>query len=357
MQLPEPYIVNKFYQFAGSPKYNRFTKNYQASCPICREGKSWLKKRRLYYIPQHNSIFCHNCGWKGTPYKWIKEVSGLTFNEIMLDSLNYDTIDVNKCIPVSQAVEVPTLPGDCINLYSEAQTAFYKDNEVVQKALQYIKQRKMDVGINKPDTLYMCFDHNQVHDKRIIIPFFDDKNKITFYQSRSFLSSDVKAKYLSKSCSERTLFNANKISQDCEHIFVFEGPINAFFTKNSIAVGGIQENSLQLFSNKQHEQMELLCKFFKIVWVLDSQWLDEASYKKTQKLMQMNQTVFIWPELIGAKFKDFNDVVMHLDVNEIDAKFIINNSYNGLQAQIKFNQIRPQFNQTKRYAGLSAVAA
>jgi len=35
--------------------------------------------------------------------------------------------------------------------------------------------------------------------------------------------------------------------------------------------------------------------------------------------------------------------VMHLDVNEIDAKFIINNSYNGLQAQIKFNQIRPQF--------------
>ena len=167
--------------------------------------------------------------------------------------------------------------------------------------------------------------------------------QIVFYQSRGFLSNDTKAKYLSKSCGERSLFNANKINKDHENIFVFEGPINAFFTKNAIAVGGIQENSLQLFSNKQQEQMELLCKFFNIIWVLDSQWVDEASYKKTQKLMQMNQTVFIWPELIGKKFKDFNDVAMHLNVNEIDEKFIINNSFSGLQAQLKFNQIRPQF--------------
>lgn len=344
MQLPEPYIVNKFYQFAGSPTYNRFTKTYRASCPVCREGKSWLKKRRLYYIPQNNSVFCHNCGWKGTPYKWIKEVAGLSFNEIMLDSLNYDTVDVNSVSFESAPVEVPTLPGDCINLYNEAQHEFYKENAVVQEALQYIKHRKLDVAINKPDALYLCFDRqHKTHDNRIIIPFFDDKNKISFYQSRSFLQTDAKAKYLSKTSGERTLFNLNKIDKLYENIFVFEGPINAFFVKNAVAVGGIQENSMQLFSNKQQEQIELACKFFNIIWVLDSQWIDEASYKKTQKLMQMNQTVFLWPENFGRKYKDFNDIAMHLDVNEIGAQFIVCNSYSGIQAQLKFNQIKLQF--------------
>lgn len=339
MQLPESYVTNKFYQFAGSPKYNRFTKTYQASCPICREGKSWLKKRRLYYIPEHNSVFCHNCGWKSTPYVWIKQVTGLSFNEIMLDSLNYETIDVNKSADVAFMADVPTLPGDCINLYNEAQNAFYKDNEVVQKAVQYIQKRRLHVAVNKPDSLYLCFDRMQTHDKRIIIPFFDCNNKIIFYQSRGFLENDDRPKYLSKVCSERSLFNMNKIDSSNENIFVFEGPINAFFVKNSTAVGGIQDRSSMLFTNLQASQIDLFGKFYNLIWVLDSQWIDLASHNKTKKLIEMNQRVFIWPENVGKKFKDFNDICVALQMNEISSKFILDNTFEGFAAQIALSSI------------------
>lgn len=346
MQLPEAYVVNKFYQFAGAPKYNRYTKTYQASCPICREGKSWLKKRRCYYIPNHNNVFCHNCGWNGTAYKWVKEVTGLSYNEIMLDSLNYETFDCNKSnAEETTAFEAaPTLPGDCINLFDEQQVKFYKDNDIVAKAVQYIEHRKLHQAINKPDALYLCFDKEQKtgHDKRIVIPFVDCNGKIIFYQSRSFLQNpdDVLPKYLSKAGGDRSLFNINKLDASATTMFVFEGPFNAFFCKNSVAVGGIQERSMMLFSNKQQEQIDVYCKFYDVVWVLDSQWIDNASYLKTQKLIEMKQKVFIWPKLIGMKCKDFNDVCMALNTKEIPPHFILKNTYEGVQAQLMLSSMR-----------------
>ena len=60
MVLPEAYIVQKFYQYAGQPKYNRLAKTYQGGCPVCREGKSWGKKRRLFFVVKDN-ISYYNC--------------------------------------------------------------------------------------------------------------------------------------------------------------------------------------------------------------------------------------------------------------------------------------------------------
>lgn len=339
MQLPEQYIVNKFYQFAGNPKYNRIAKTYQASCPICREGTSWLKKRRLYYVPAEGNIYCHNCGWSSSAYKWIREVTGLTKDEILSDCQEFDTFDANSVSLDSPPVPVPSLPGDCVNLFSEAQGAFYKENKDVQLALEYVKQRRLDTAVNRPDTLYLCFDKNKIHDKRLIIPFFNAENKIVFYQSRSIRADDTRPKYLSKLGSERALFNLNKLDAAAEHAYVFEGPINSFFVKNSIAVGGIQENSHQLFSSLQKTQIDMYCKFYTIVWILDSQWIDEASYKKTKKLIEMDQRVFIWPEIIGKKYKDFNDICIDLQLNEITEEFILRYSYQGKSAQDQYEQI------------------
>ena len=44
--IPEGYVAEKFYQYAGYPKYKKLTNVYEAGCPICREGKSWGKKAK-----------------------------------------------------------------------------------------------------------------------------------------------------------------------------------------------------------------------------------------------------------------------------------------------------------------------
>ena len=86
--LPEQYVVEKFCQHAGYPKYNKRANTWSGGCPMCREGSSWGKKRRLYYKLDKNYVFCFNCGWKGSTLQFIKEQTGLTINEIVNETQN-----------------------------------------------------------------------------------------------------------------------------------------------------------------------------------------------------------------------------------------------------------------------------
>ena len=56
--IPKSYIIQKFYQYAGYPRFNKVSNTYYGCCPICREGKSWGKKRRLYYVVDDNTLYC-----------------------------------------------------------------------------------------------------------------------------------------------------------------------------------------------------------------------------------------------------------------------------------------------------------
>jgi predicted nucleic acid-binding Zn ribbon protein len=80
--LPVDYVVSKFYEYGYKVTHNKYANSYQSCCPICHEGKSWGRKKRCFYTPENNNIFCHNCGASLTPYSWIRKVSGLSHNEI-----------------------------------------------------------------------------------------------------------------------------------------------------------------------------------------------------------------------------------------------------------------------------------
>ena len=341
MLIPTEYILQKFYQYAGYPQFKKISNTYIAGCPVCREGKSWGKKRRCVYVVEDNIICCHNCGWYSDPIKWITEVSGLTFGEIVKESKDFDILPLETLQeqkPVSKAV-VETLPKDCINVFDGNQIEYYKDNYVVKDALELIKKRRLDTAINRPDTLWVT-EKDKIHKRRIVIPFYDDNNNIIFYQTRLIYKEDEKyyPKYLSKVNGEKSLYNINKISTDLEYIFVFEGPIDSFFIKNGTAVAGIQENSTNTFSTLQEQQL-LPYRFFKKIWVLDSQWQDKASKNKTNKLLESGETVFIWPENIGKKFKDINDFCVSNKLDSIDPEFIIQNSQEGLKAKLLMSVI------------------
>ena len=90
INVPEEYIIAKFFQFAGYAKYKRLANVYEGGCPTCREGNSWGRKRRLFYLPKKKIICCHNCGWYGNPYKWIKHVSGNNDIDIINEIKNFN---------------------------------------------------------------------------------------------------------------------------------------------------------------------------------------------------------------------------------------------------------------------------
>ena len=341
MTLPEEFVILKFYALGYYPKYNKFTNTYQCSCPICREGKSLGKKRRCYYIPENDNIFCHNCGWSSKPLKWICEVSGESEASI-IGELKKFVPDVSAIVDRNFEAKpsLSSLPKDSINLNDSAQLSYYKNNDNVRAVELLMRTRRLDTACNRPDRLYISLV-DIVHKNRLIIPFINEHNKIEFYQSRTVLSRDAKTKpkYLGKVGSEKTLFNIDRIDSSCNHVYIFEGPLNAFFTRNSLAVAGITERG-RSFTTRQQEQLNTVLKFYEKIWVLDSQWIDNASLIKTEALLAEGEKVFIWPEKFGKRFKDFNDIAIKCKIDEIKHEFIQKNTFSGLEGIVRLAEIK-----------------
>jgi len=337
--LNEDYIVTKFYQFAGFPRYNRLAKSYNGCCPTCREGKSWGKKRRLYYIPKKNIIFCHNCGLNLRPVKWIQQVAGMTYVEIMRENGTMAVREIdNKDVEFERPITEPDiLPKDSINLFDISQINFYKNNPIVVNCLKIIKDRRLDTACNKPSALFVSLN-DPVHKNRLTIPFYDLDEKIAHYQSRTVVQQKNKVypKYLSKQQSEKSLFGINRVREDSKYIFVTEGPIDAFFIKNGVAVAGITESKGDPFTKRQKEQLSSF-PLHEIIWVLDNQFVDSASKKKTTYLLNLGYRVFLWPEKF-KKIKDINEFCIVKNIDCFSEEFILQNTVSGVKGRLLLSQ-------------------
>ena len=327
MNVPEQFVIEKFYQFAGYPRFKKISNTYEAGCPICKEGSSWGRKRRLYYIPKDEILCCHNCGWYGNPIKWIMEVEGITFRDLaeQIESSDSAIVDIDTMLkPSEQEYNIPDLPVDSIDLFSDQQKEYYKDNKIVQQAIDYIENRKISAAINRPDHVYLSLN-DKVHKNRICFPSYDKSGKVIHYQTRSFLPDDDRPKYLSKLRSERDVYGINNVTDIFPTMYIFEGPIDSFFVENGVAIYGIQENSKTCLTENQHKVLNSLY-YIQKTWVLDNQRLDTTSLKNTKRLLDQGERVFIWPETL-SKYKDFNEMCVQYNLDEISSKLIDSNTH------------------------------
>ncbi len=331
--LPREYVVQKFYQYVKKPTYNRASDNYQGSCCLCSDSVG--KKRRCYYLPKKDLIYCFNCSYSHRPIKWIQEVTKDTREEILKEAESFDILptDFFTESKTPKKEKVPSLPHDSINLFDPFQVKYYKDNAVVRDALRLIKHRRIDTAVNRPQTLWVSLT-DIIHKERLIIPFYDITDDIIFYQSRTIYEKEDTAKYLSKSGGDRSLYNINHICSDIEYIFVCEGPIDAFFIQNGTCTCGISEGDGAMFTALQQRQRNMF-KFHKVVWVFDSQYCDKTSNQKTKKLLDAGESVFIWPEELGQKYKDINEYCIDNALNEFDLQMILANTFSGKDAKIR----------------------
>ena len=76
------------------------------------------------------------------------------------------------------------------------------------------------------------------------------------------------------------------------------------------------------------------------MWLLDSQWGDRASMIKSEALLKQGEAVFIWPESLGRNYKDFNDLAIAANKDEISWKFIQKNTFHSLEGIVKMTEIK-----------------
>lgn len=346
--LPKDYVVKKFYEFGYKVKHLRGNDSYCCCCPICMEGKSYGKKQRCWYLPSKDLIYCHNCGWSSRPLRWIMTVGNLTRDEVNRELLegDYMVLDLDKSFEFNFKELIPNtlddaLPVDSIDLFNKLQLDYYKTNPVIIKAVEYIKERKLDVAINKPNTFFISLT-DEIHKNRLVIPYYDINNEIVWYQTRaidSIITTKDSPRYLSKKNCTRSVFNINKVDNNFGYLFLTEGPIDACFIKNGLGIGGINQSADSCLTEYQENQLEPFLHTHERIWVLDSQWIDEAAFLKSAVLLKRNENVFLWPEEMGKNYKDFNEFCVKNNVNEIPSDLVIKNKLCGEIGLLKYNMI------------------
>lgn len=330
--LPQDYVIQTLYTRCKRPVYKKYQRVYNAECCVCHEGHSQGKKRRLFYFVEERYFYCFNCCKSWKEINWLQEVTHQNYSEILKEASRFTcSVDLNvKLLEKEEpkTFNTPPIPTDSIDICNNKECEFYtheRELKLITQAKEYCRKRKIFEAVNRPKSLYVsCEDY--VHKNRLIIPFYSESGKIESYQSRS-LTGDEYPKYLTK-YGEKCLYGENNLNSDIAYIFVFEGPIDAMFVKNAVAIGGSTTTDRQ-------ETFLKKCLGYEVVYVYDNDKDNKQMDRKIKQVIKQNKKIFVWPKEM-KKYKDINEVCCSLNLSEFPYKFIVENSFSGVEALMKF---------------------
>lgn len=303
-----------------SPRLDKFKKVkpklYNFRCPFCGDSHRSKKKARGYFYPVENNTNykCHNCGISLSFNNFLKEIDPSLHKEFTIEKYKGGFTGKNFVTNTPDfEIKTPVF-NEKVNL-PKAST-----NDV---ATRYLIQRKLN-----PEKYYyasdfskwineITYEPNLKSEPRIVIPLFYNK-KLIGVQGRALTKSDVKYITVMFDNHSPKIYNYDNVDKESP-VYVLEGPFDASFVKNSIAMCGAD---LDLKSLNIHYP----------VYVYDNEPRNQEIHARMSKVIQQGYSIVIWPDTI--KEKDVNDAVLagH-NVQEI----LSQNVYKNLEANLKFN--------------------
>lgn len=252
--------------FGDYKNHNDYRCQVSFDCPVCSHEIKGLEhgdgKGNLEVNYKYNVYKCWVCaethGTHGSIYKLIKRFG----NKKHLK--NYELLRPEQTEDGSNRVYKPVkLPDEFIPFKDASMglkmTPYYK------QAYNYIKKRNITDLMLQIYNIGFCY--RGIYENRIIIPSYDEDNRINYFIARSYLNN-TKMKYKNPEAQkEIIIFNEKLINWD-ETIYIVEGAFDSIFIPNAIPMLG-KFMSDHLFK-KLYENAK------KIVIVLDPDAWDDA---------------------------------------------------------------------------------
>ena len=297
-------FIDRSFLLQLSPKLVKFTKKkddlYNFRCPLCGDSQKNKHKCRGYVYRKGTSYFymCHNCGASTSFYNFLKQVDPNLVQKYSLEKFkataNTTATQVEVTVPDTTPVfrksldipKISDLPdGHFARMYVIARqipkscwpNLYYTDD---------FKSLAESLGIEK-DLIS--------GDQRLVIPFHDRDGNITGIQGRSLVDSKLRYITLKIADDVPRIYGMDRVNVE-EPIYVFEGPIDSMFIKNSVAVASSALESAAEYFDKS-----------KIVLVYDNEPRNKEIVKLMEHSIDNHFNVVVWPDMIQEK--DVNDMV------------------------------------------------
>lgn len=331
------YIDRKFVSLV-SLKLDNFVQKkdflWNFKCPLCGDSKKSKTKARGYFYRKKSNIsfICHNCGSSMSLGNFIKTMDSILFSEYQLERYKEESHSNVSKPDFSWAQEKPIFKKTTkINLPKLSEL-----NDT-HPAKQYAFARKLP----KLDELYYADDFKSFalsvfpetssgikklsdNDKRIVIPFFDEKNILQGVQGRTITDSKIRYITLKITQDSKKVFGLNKVDFS-KTINVVEGPLDSLFLDNCIALmDSTIYSAIQTVGDHDY------------VFIFDNEPRNKEIIKQMSKAITTGKKICIWPSHI--EHKDINDMIISGMTKDQIQYIIKQNTFTDLKAQLQFQQ-------------------
>jgi len=322
-------------QFVGllSTKLERFVQKndyiWNFRCPICGDSHKNKFKARGYIYRRKSDLFfsCHNCGTSLSMGNLIKTVDPSLYRQYQMEKFKETSHSNTRAPDFAWAKSKPVFDTSVkINLPTIA--SLPADHH----AKKYLTDRK----IPKLDKLYYAADFKAfveevlpnydktliAGEKRIIIPFYDEKNILLGFQGRAIGASKVKYITIKLHDDNQKIFGLDVVDFK-KRVYVVEGPLDSLYLDNGIAMMDASlYNVIPMLGSHEY------------VFIYDNEPRNKDIVKHMKKTIDLQKNICIWPKNIAEK--DINDMICSGMTGSEIQSIIDRNTHNGLKAKLEF---------------------
>lgn len=324
-------FIDRNFLLQLSPKLQKFSKKkddlYNFRCPLCGDSQKNKSKCRGYIYRKKNDYFymCHNCGASTSFFNFLKQVDPNLVEEYQLERYKNSA---NTNLPEPEFSEFKTKPVFTKKLDLPTVESLPDEHFAKKYVLGRMIPKKMHSELYYADDFKAFVDSFDVEkdlkegDQRLIIPFFDKEGNLTGFQGRALGESKIRYITIKLMDDVPRMFGINRVNEE-ESIYVFEGPIDSMFIKNSVAVASSALESAAEYLDKS-----------KIVLVFDNEPRNKEIVKLMEHAIDNHFNVIVWPEMMQDK--DINDMVLTgFDIEELH-DIMEKHTFVNLRAKMEF---------------------
>ena len=296
-------------------------------CPICGDSQKSRSKARGWILERDNkfSYYCHNCGASHSFKNFLKMQDPMLYNDYIAqkfvsNTVNEDTKDTTdqfktqapkfKSNPLKKIKKVSQLD------YNHAVKRYIQKRQIPPQhhyRLYYTQHFKTWINSIIPGK----FEYVGKDEPRLIIPFLDERGNCFGVSARGFNPDGIR--YITIMFEERQkIFGLDKVNFNHPY-YIVEGAIDSFFLENAISMNGAEGTTHDI------QQIE------NGIFVFDAEPRNKEIHKRMEKVIKNGHKICIWPHDVPGK--DINEMYL-AGVNP--EKIIEENTYQGLQAELKF---------------------
>ena len=323
------YYIDQKYLLLLSSQLKQFKKKndglYNFRCPYCGDSKKSETKARGFMFRKENSMIykCHNCGVGASFKNFVKHVDSKIYNEYILERYKKKEVEPD----ISQFRKPKFLLGDS-PLKSLIKVSTLEHNHPVKKFLE-----NRQIPSHSHHELFLApkffeWVNSLVPNKfpsldgdhpRLVIPFFDERDKMFAFQGRAFGKENPKYITIVLDSDRDKIYGLNREDWN-KKVYVVEGPIDSLFLDNCIATA---QSDLRIKKKKEN-----------VILIPDNEPRNKEIVKQIERFISDGYSVVLWPEYV--KEKDINDMILSGKSKSEIQKIINENVYSGIKAKTQF---------------------